>query len=67
MITKKVNNMTWENILKEEDTIKTIRNLLEDLTSQSEKVIKNKKEYLEELEDLLASVLIDVASLGEDF
>tara|TARA_B100000963_G_scaffold338331_1_gene335106 strand:+ start:2548 stop:2727 length:180 start_codon:yes stop_codon:yes gene_type:complete len=59
--------MTWESILKEEDTIKEIRNLLEDLTSQSEKVIKNKKEYLEELEDLLASVLIDVASLGEDF
>ena len=59
--------MSWENILKEEGTIKEIRNLLEDLTSQSEKVIKNKKEYLEELEDLLASVLIDVASLGEDF
>ena len=59
--------MTWEDILKEEDTIKEIRNLLEDLTSQTEEVIKNKKEYLEELEDLLASVLIDVASLGEDF
>tara|TARA_R100001509_G_C4840785_1_gene206565 strand:+ start:511 stop:690 length:180 start_codon:yes stop_codon:yes gene_type:complete len=59
--------MTWESILKEEDKIKTIRNLLEDLTSQSEKVIKDKKEYLEELEDLLESVLIDVASLGEDF
>ena len=59
--------MTWESILKEEDKIKTIRNLLEDLTSQSEEVIKDKKEYLEELEDLLESVLIDVASLGEDF
>ena len=59
--------MTWENILKDEGTIKDIRNLLEDLTSQSEKVIKNKKEYLEELEDLLSNVLIDVASLGEDF
>lgn len=59
--------MTWESILKEEDTIKAIRNLLEYLTNESEKVIKNKKEYLEELEDLLSSVLIDVASLGEDF
>tara|TARA_R100000479_G_scaffold136694_1_gene73300 strand:- start:20 stop:241 length:222 start_codon:yes stop_codon:yes gene_type:complete len=63
----KVNNMTWESILKDEGTIKDIRNVLEDLTSQSEKVIKNKKEYLEELQDLLESVLIDVASLGEDF
>ena len=59
--------MTWENILKEEDTIKMIRNLLKDLTSQTEEVKKNKKKYLQELEDLLASVLIDVASLGEDF
>ena len=59
--------MTWESILKDEGTIKDIRNVLEDLTSQSEKVIKNKKEYLEELEDLLSNVLIDVASLGEDF
>tara|TARA_R100000231_G_scaffold4703_2_gene7847 strand:- start:3595 stop:3774 length:180 start_codon:yes stop_codon:yes gene_type:complete len=59
--------MTWESILKQEDMIKEIRNLLEDLTSQTEEVIKNKKEYLGELEDLLASVLIDVASLGEDF
>ncbi len=59
--------MTWESILKDEGTIKDIRNVLEDLTSQSEKVIKNKKEYLEELQDLLESVLIDVASLGEDF
>tara|TARA_B100002019_G_C21079957_1_gene503285 strand:+ start:248 stop:427 length:180 start_codon:yes stop_codon:yes gene_type:complete len=59
--------MTWENILKEEDIVKTIRNLLEDLTSQSEEVIKDKKEYLEELENLLVSVLIDVSSLGEDF
>ena len=59
--------MAWESILKEEDKIKTIRNLLEDLTSQSEEVIKDKKEHLEELEDLLVSVLIDVSSLGEDF
>jgi len=64
---QQVNNMTWESILKQEDMIKEIRNLLEDLTSQTEEVIKNKKEYLGELEDLLASVLIDVASLGEDF
>ena len=59
--------MTWESILKEEGTIKEIRNRLEDLASASEEVIKNKKEYLKELEDLLSNVVIEVASLGEDF